>query len=130
MNQRDSFESFFLRVNRSHSWDVLERAYAAYAAGPTEPGSRFAALRAIVKMCRLHDLGSSNAAMFAELGRVDDEARSTWQILIQRRKPTRPKREKQTRDKELRVRSRAQSRRWRRFIGVMDRIQVDDTLRE
>jgi hypothetical protein len=106
--------------------DLLERAYAAYTADPEAPGKRFAALRSLLRVCRLHDISGPHAAMFAELGRVDDEAPAVWQLVLQRRKPTRPQREKQKQDKVRRTKSLSSARRWRRFGAVMDKLAVGD----
>src|SRR5688572_14679614 len=128
MNRLAQFDRLARVANRRHAFDLLDRAYMAYATDPGDAGKRFVALRCLTKLCRLHDLGRDHAAMFAELGRVDDEAPADWQLVLQRRKPTRPHREKQKLDKVRRTRSLAQSRQWRRFGAVMDRIEAGDAL--
>ncbi|MDP3675260.1 MAG: hypothetical protein Q8R44_09205 [Novosphingobium sp.] len=120
------FERFFKACNRRFAFEALERAYLTYAGNPSDRSMSFAALRALVKACRLHGLGGDHAGMFAELGRVDDEAPATWQLVLQRRKPTRPHREKRKLDKARKTESARQSRHWRRFAAVMDKIAAGD----
>jgi len=128
MTSPSAFKRYFAAVNRRLAWERLERAYAAYRAAPAEPQTRFAAMRALVKICRLLDLSGKHAALIAELGRIDDEAPAHWQLVLQPRKPTRPHREKQREDKARHTRSMSQGRKWRRFMAVMDRIEAAETL--
>lgn len=124
------FDRMARAANQRFFFENMLGAYDAYSSEPASRALQFGALRALVRLCRFHDLEPRHVLLFAELGRVDDEAPAQWQLVLQRRKPTRPHRERDSRDRALRNRTRTDSRRWRRFIAVMDRLDHGGSLKD
>ncbi len=106
-----------LRQNRGNALKLLEERYSAYAAAPS-PKSIRRAFRALLECCRLFDLTGRHARLFAELGRVDDEAPASVQLSIKRRGDTQPIREKRNRDAKRRRRSLTEAQEFMFFLRV------------
>lgn len=98
---QDDLREWALRQNRRHALEQLEERYREYAAAPS-PTTGNIAIRALLKACRLFDLTARHARLFAELGRVDNDAAALVQLVIQRRGDTQPIRERRNRDAKRR----------------------------
>ena len=89
--------------------DTLAAIYVRHRTSTEEPGDRFAAQRNMLRLiarCPLHDL----VAAVLEMSRLDDDARSAFQVILQARKPSQAMKEGAKRRKKqlsnLQIRSR------------------------
>ncbi len=107
------------RDQRRDAFERMQAAYDAYRANPDRKATAFRALRALVRLCRLHGMTADQAALLAELGRVDDEATADWQVTLARRNPTRAMKARAVRERDRDMRSAVFSRQSRRFAAVL-----------
>lgn len=92
--------AFFKGQQRRQLLLELARAYRAYARKPEAPGRVFAAMRALVKACRAHDMTSDHAALFALMGQVGESATAPVKLSLLPRPETKAMRQREhARDK-------------------------------
>jgi hypothetical protein len=87
--------AFFKGQHRRQLLLELARAYRAYAFKPEAPGRVFAAMRALIKACRAHDMTIEHAALFAMMGQVGESAISPVKLSLLLRPETRAMRQRE-----------------------------------